>query len=104
MQANFNNNEIVSEYGDFYIYETNKSYKIYKDGRIEESKLLPDEYQQVEYIESTGTQWIDTKLLATNYPNMNIEIKGSFTTILNTSQYIFGANKSRWTVYIIRSF
>ena len=25
-------------------------------------KLLPDEYQQVEYIESTGTQWIDARL------------------------------------------
>ena len=26
----------------------------------EKNKLLPDEYQQVEYIESTGTQYIDT--------------------------------------------
>lgn len=26
-----------------------------------ERRLLPDEYQQVEYIESTGTQYIDTK-------------------------------------------
>lgn len=24
--------------------------------------ILPDEYQQVEYIKSTGTQWIDTKI------------------------------------------
>ena len=30
----------------------------------EKVKLLPDEYQQVEYIESTGTQYIDTKYYA----------------------------------------
>ena len=28
---------------------------------INEKSLLPDEYQQIEYIESTGTQYIDTK-------------------------------------------
>ena len=35
-------------------------YRIYKDGRVDEGKLLPDEYQQVEYIESSGTQYVDT--------------------------------------------
>ena len=53
------------------------------------SKLLPDEYQQVEYIESTGTQYIDTGLLSKNYPDIFVEMNGNFTKIDNS--YIFGA-------------
>ena len=42
-------------------FELDKNYNIYKDGNVEENKsLLPAEYQQVEYIESTGRQYIDT--------------------------------------------
>ena len=55
----------------------------------ERVKLLPDEYQQVEYIESTGTQYIDTGLLSKNYPDIFVEINGNFTKIDNS--YIFGA-------------
>ena len=43
-----------------------KNYTIYENGNVEENKsLLPAEYQQVEYIESTGTQYIDTKFKPT---------------------------------------
>ena len=103
LKSNLNSETDVVESSDYWYYKANKNYRIYKDGKIDEGKLLPDEYQQVEYIESTGTQWIDTKLLATNYPNMNIEIKGNYTTIVTASQYVFGANKNRWAIYIIRS-
>ena len=103
LKSNLNSETDVVESSDYWYYKVNKNYRIYKDGKIDEGKLLPDEYQQVEYIESTGTQWIDTKLLATNYPNMNIEIKGNYTTIVTASQYVFGANKNRWAIYIIRS-
>ena len=42
-------------------YSTDKNYNIYKAGKVEEqTSLLPREYQQVEYIESTGGQYIDT--------------------------------------------
>ena len=55
--------------------------------------ILPDEYQQVEYIESTGTQWIDTKLISNNYLDLYIEIKGNYTSIpTNSYQFIFGSN------------
>ena len=40
---------------------------------VKERRVLPKEYQQVEYIESTGTQWIDTKFL----PQGNIKYKYS---------------------------
>ena len=38
-----------------------------------ENRKLPSEYQKVEYIESSGTQWIDTKFL----PQSNIKYKYS---------------------------
>ena len=40
---------------------SDKRYNIDKTGKVEEKNgLLPVEYQQVEYLESTGTQYIDT--------------------------------------------
>ena len=53
-------------------------------------KLLPDEYQQVEYIESTGTQYIDTKI----YPyRTTTVIKFEITKIIDSggaSNYLAG--------------
>ena len=60
LKANLNSETDVVESSDYWYYAANKNYRIYKDGKIDEGKLLPDEYQQVEYIESTGTQYIDT--------------------------------------------
>ena len=45
----------------------------------EKNKLLPDEYQQVEYIESTGTQYINTGILAKK--NMQVETKIEVTNM-----------------------
>ena len=47
-------------------------------------KLLPDEYQQVEYIESTGTQYINTKVL-----NKCGFISDIGITPINTSEGVF---------------
>lgn len=50
-------------------------------------------FQMVEYLESTGSQYIDTRLLATDYPDMSVEIKGNYTSIpTNSYQFIFGSN------------
>ena len=38
---------------------------------------LPAGYQEVEYIESTGTQWIDLNLYATDVDSW--ELEGAFT-------------------------
>ena len=59
LKHNFNNNSEVTESSLGWSYKADKGYRIYKDGKVEES-ILPIEYQQVEYIESTGTQFIDT--------------------------------------------
>ncbi|MBR5272354.1 MAG: hypothetical protein IKU25_03035 [Clostridia bacterium] len=48
---------------------------------------LPKEYQRVEYIESTGTQYIDTNLPFQNYPGFKIKCKKTDTA----GHVIFGA-------------
>ena len=53
-----NLDDTAKSIGDNWYY---KEYVIYKDGRVEKyDKLLPAEYQQVEYIENTSVQYIDT--------------------------------------------
>lgn len=71
-----------------------------------DKKLLPPNYQQVEYIESTGTQYIDTEF----YPKdgkyiMTAKIKSSVVPLLGVAQYyrVFGnlssENASDTTLY-----
>ena len=42
---------------------------------INKKSILPDEYQQVEYIESTGTQYINTKYIPNNETNAEYKVK-----------------------------
>ena len=60
LQANLNDNITMAEkIGSKWYYN---GYLIDENGNVEKyDKLLPNEYQQVEYIESTGTQYIDTE-------------------------------------------
>ena len=46
---------------------------------------LPAGYQEVEYIESTGTQWIDLNLYATDVGSW--ELEGAFTKIPTTTKF-----------------
>lgn len=48
---------------------------------------IPEEYQEVEYIESTGTQYIDTGLVA----NTNITYNFSFQVQNNSKAKLFGS-------------
>lgn len=50
------------------------------------SKGMPSRYQEVEYIESNGTQYIDTEYIANGNITFDTEIK----TIENTGSYLFG--------------
>ena len=54
--------------------------------------LLPCEYQQVEYIESTGTQYIDTKMIPNQDTDINIKFKFTFLSDINNS--VFGSRAS----------
>ena len=62
-----------------------------KSLNINKEKILPNEYQQVEYIESTGTQYIDTDLVSSkNVFEYSAEV--SATQLTGTGQQIlFGA-------------
>lgn len=52
---------------------------------------LPDEYQEVEYIESTGTQYIITNYTPTITENMKIEIDYMFTNKQTGDSFLFGS-------------
>lgn len=60
---------------------------------------LPIEYQEVEYIEATGTQYIDTGLYLADFKELYSEI--AFTQIDETTQYsgLYDTNRS-WAVGI----
>lgn len=77
-----------------YVLE-NTLYKRFKKfevgGNTEQNKIiLPEEYQQVEYIESTGAQYIDTGINATQ--NTKIEVAGCRTQEVANSSWIGGNN------------
>ena len=58
----------------------------------EEIIILPSEYEKLEYIESTGTQWIDTGLKATNeYFRVTTKIIAS---AYNSNMRPFGSQKN----------
>ena len=87
LRANLNDDTITTErIGSSWYYN---GYCIEENGNVEKyNKLLPKEYQQIEYIQSTGTQCIDTGIV----PNLNIGIslsisdfeRESWKTILGT--------------------
>ena len=56
--------------GKWILSENGEEYLIYSDGNLEIKKGdLPVEYQELEYIESTGTQYIDTGIIPTSTLN-----------------------------------
>lgn len=63
------------------------NYRIYGNSKDES---LPTEYQQVEYIESTGTQYIDTSYLPSNITRVVVDYQ--YTEISNT--FLFGSRMS----------
>lgn len=68
-------------------------YKIY--GNSKKQAILPDEYQQVEYIEATGTQYFEIDYIANEKTNS----KGTFQ-ITNTAKanFLFGSRVSASTI------
>ena len=60
----------------------------------EKVKLLPEEYQQVEYIESTGTQFIDTKVIGGERAAYEICFNPKGTINIGYEQYFAGHKSS----------
>lgn len=59
-----------------------------RDYKVKEHYLLPSDYTLVEYIESTGTQYIDTGIVPTNDTGVEIVY---YPTNVTASQYILGS-------------
>ena len=75
------------EDGKWVLSENGKKYLIYSDGNIEiKQSRLPLGYKELEYIESTGTQYIDTNVLGKNNilvdSNLSIEGYTSYDTLI----------------------
>lgn len=61
-------------------------------GDLNEEKVFNNNYQKLEYIQSTGTQYIDTGFKAT--PNTVVDIDFQFTEVSTLQQRLFGASTS----------
>ena len=97
LKETFNNNKDASKNEEGWDYQGNKQYRIYQNGKVEEiaeleetGRILPKEYQQVEYIESTGTQYIDTGVLGKNTIKIDITMANNDT---NHSTHFFGGRE-----------
>ena len=63
---------------------------------IFEKRALPEGYTQVEYLESTGTQWINTGLTTgTGVQEFITEAQIAWSTV-STKRQLSGANNSQW--------
>ena len=62
---------------------------------------LPSEYQEVEYIESTGTQWINTGIKATNKTMIKAKL---YTTNTGVSKSWFGGSINSSHSFIFQAY
>jgi len=81
-------------------------YFVFFTGNFCIASTLPNGYTQLEYIESTGTQYIDTEIILSDYTNPKIVFTGKLAsktdngnfmlgTYNNDPQHIFFINNSR---------
>ena len=99
LKEKFNNDTGVSEISEGWGYQRKRSYKIYQNGKVEEigegQIILPAGYQQVEYIESTGEQYIDTEYK----PNQDTRIIADFQYTMNNKGYRFTGEEYNGTKF-----
>lgn len=67
---------------------TNQGTGVFLGHQIKPNFILPNEYQSIEYIESSGTQWIDTGIIPTNSTLSRIK----FMPLIIEGSVIFGHN------------
>ena len=97
----YDNKELIRDFVPCYrnsdkelgLYDTveNKFYENGGTGKFETNKEFSEKYVALSYIESTGTQYINSKYYAT--PNTGIEVDFQFTDLTN-QQGIFGIKTS----------
>lgn len=80
--------KVISDTKDIYEnYDLNQMYESHFD---KSRDGLPDNVEQLEYIESTGTQYIDTGVFPSN--NLKINIKACYTN--SNSSYMLGSDNA----------
>ena len=80
--------KVISDTKDIYEnYDLNQMYESYFDKSRDGQ---PDNVEQLEYIESTGTQYIDTGVFPSN--NLKINIKACYTN--SNSSYMLGSDNA----------
>lgn len=80
--------KVISDTKDIYeSYDLNQMYESYFD---KSRDGLPDNVEQLEYIESTGTQYIDTGVFPSN--NLKINIKACYTN--SNALYMLGSDNA----------
>ena len=80
--------KVISDTKDIYEnYDLNQMYESYFD---KSRDGLPDNVEQLEYIESTGTQYIDTGVFPSN--NLKINIKVCYTN--SNALYMLGSDNA----------
>ena len=80
--------KVISDTKDIYEnYDLNQMYESYFD---KSRDGLPDNVEQLEYIESTGTQYIDTGVFPSN--NLKINIKACYTN--SNALYMLGSDNA----------
>lgn len=94
----------LSEFMVTPVDEKDFEYEPYQGNNISYQWKLPDEYQEVEYIESTGTQWINTGVIGR--PNIKVETNFELTDSTNISNcgFIGSREDSGQTRFYIISF
>ena len=84
------NSFLIDEVGNYRVKIANNNVESNEKQIKAKASLLPGEFQEVEYIESTGTQYIDTGIKCSQ--NMSCEIENNFNELSGTQ--LFGAYSS----------
>ena len=88
-----NSSFTIDEVGNYRVKIANNNTESREKQIMAKSLFLPSEYQQVEYIESTGTQYIDTGVVANS--TMKIDLKCRCLE----SSFVFGSRSSASSGY-----
>lgn len=74
---------------------------IYNNDVVWEKKRLPVEYQEVEYIESTGTQYIDTGFVPEIGDTFDIDYKYTILPIVGKYQALMSAGTNNYQLILL---
>lgn len=96
----YNNQDITNTKVMKVTYDNGFNYELVNK---EACKFLPEDYQQVQYIESTGTQYIDIQLKGTNKTEVELEMQYTDITTSQSTR-LFGARTDKKNAIFIGGY